>query len=341
MSNKNQGKLIYRFRTCKKAAAEYYFNMLSTENTDPDLFNNSLHVGVFFRDLDAESYPLSTPEYDRAYAELAEEIAHFNAQFFIVRHQNSYVGNGIFTHGYTLKDGSWVRTKKVRIDKLYDKGGFVSDDNMRVINHEYIDEICANKMKTYALFSGHCPQTLLVQNETEFEHFLPQITTDRKVIKPLSGEGGHGVKIGTSAELTTAQKRYPLLLQAFMDTSGGVPGTAINGIHDLRVVVLGGEIIMAFVRTPQAGRLQANVAQGGAIHFLDLGQIPDSAVAVVKRVDEQFSNYPNRLYGIDIGFTPEGAQIIELNSRIALWEQARGPEMVYFHKKLAHFLVHF
>ena len=113
-------------------------------------------------------------------------------------------------------------------------------------------------------------------------------------------------------------KQFPYLVQELIDTENGITGLA-EGRHDFRLVTVGGEIVAAFMRVPADGKYIANVAQGGDIHEIPLGQIPESAVDMFTEVDKEFARFPKRLYSLDLGLDRSGNwKIIELNAQPGL-----------------------
>ncbi|MBI3774719.1 MAG: ATP-grasp domain-containing protein [Gammaproteobacteria bacterium] len=77
-------------------------------------------------------------------------------------------------------------------------------------------------------------------------------------------------------------------------------------IHrDLRVVVIGGQVVTAYWRVAQDGRFHNNVAQGGAVSFED---VPDGALRLVERVAKE------------LGVDHAGFDIAEVDGHFYLFE---------------------
>ena len=295
-------------------------------------------IVVFFKQPGAKDYPFNKQEYWNAYQELEKEIQLLGAEFYVVRSQGTYLGNGRFAQSWKFEDGDLVESGEVIADIIYDKGEFVSDDTVDVLNSHFINDICTNKWRTYELFPSFCPKTVLVHSEEEFLEELPNLNGDKKVIKPLDDEEGNGVFIGDDDYIKKSPREFPLLVQEFLDSSDGIPGI-VEGIHDLRVAIMSGEILFSFVRTPPEGELLANVARGGNLFVLKPEEIPQEAMDLVYAIDKSFKEYKNRFYGVDIAFTPDGPKIIELNSRLGLQENERHEVFVSMKKALAKLLV--
>jgi len=293
-------------------------------------------IAVFFKDLEAMGPPFDKPEYWETYQELDAEIKKSGGQFFIVRHNSTYLGNGEFSKSWQFKNGELVETGSVKIDYIYDKGKFKHDDKVKVLNNRYVNEVCTDKYKTYQLFKDFCPHTFLVNSEREFDEALVNLEGDKKVIKPVDEGAGKGVFIGNNQYLKECEYSFPLLVQEFLDTSDGIPGI-YKGIHDLRVVFLNGEIIYSYYRTPPEGELLANVAQGGSLAFIPNKEIPKSVLEITELIKQNFKN--DYCFSVDVGFVKGIPKIIELNSMVGLLSPKRGAGLGKFIKKLTQVLM--
>jgi hypothetical protein len=119
-------------------------------------------IAVFFSSSNPLGYPLNKKDYLTAYRELSEEVTALGAEFYVVRGQDSYLGEGSFSNSWQF-DGEHVRESgAVVIDALYDKGSFVPDDSLPTLNSRAVNEICTDKWKTYQAFPEFCPRTILV-----------------------------------------------------------------------------------------------------------------------------------------------------------------------------------
>jgi len=279
-------------------------------------------IAVFFKQPGAKDYPLNSQEYWNSYLQLNEEILKNGGEFFIVRDNKTYLGNGKFSQSWQFKDGDLIETGEITVDKVYDKGEFETDNKVDVLNNEFINEVCTDKWKTYNLFKDLCPQTFLAHNEDEFLQALDQLSGDRKVIKPLDEEEGNGVFIGNDDYLKGCEYSFPLLIQEFLDTGDGVPGIH-KGIHDFRVAIMNGKILYSFLRTPPEGELLANVSRGGSMKIFTEKEIPEAILQVIPRIENVFKPHGDYFFGIDFGFVNGVPKIIELNSRLGLQENSR------------------
>ena len=126
----------------------------------------------------------------------------------------------------------------------------------------------------------------------------------------------------------------PYLLQEFIDTSAGIPNIA-TGTDDLRVIIIGGEVIMASIRTPAPGKLLANVAQGGTIKEISL-HCPAQFCAQRCHRHTRKNRSPLRLSLLFnyFGISHNRAYVFELNDRIGFPNDSM-PSAHFFAEKLA------
>ena len=304
-------------------------------------------IAVFFDQPNFDDYPFDEAEYYDSYHELARLIATQGGEFFIARSDASYLGALKFSGGWKWDGDRFAPVGEFAVDVIYDKSNsaltppFRFEVDNRILNPNPIVEICNDKFKTHILFEEFSPRMTIALDETQVANAVRETRGKRMVLKPLNAEGGAGVVIGDAEKLRSAKKNFPVLISEFIDTSEGIPQVVgIDSHHDFRMIVIDGEIIQSFARTPPKGSLTANVAQGGATHEIALAQIPPAARALAKKIDAKFASYP-RAYSIDLGFEDRTPKLIELNSQPALFSQKRGASFVDFQKKLANALLNF
>ncbi|NEO74592.1 ATP-grasp domain-containing protein [Moorena sp. SIO3H5] len=295
-------------------------------------------VAVFFDEAGTFAYPFTKKKYIRHIAQLGEAIEACGANFRVVRHQSSYLGSGEFSQSWELRDGQVIETGPVKADVIFDKGLFSSDGTIPVLNCQEINEICTNKYKTFQLFSDYSPQSYLVNTQEEFFEALDKIPGQYKVVKPLDGLEGRNVHIGDNDFLKKQDCPYPLLVQEFIDSRSGIPGI-VNGVHDFRVALLNGEIVHAIVRTPPSGELVASVTQGGEMFVVEIELIPSTVFELVEHIEKHMVQYGNRFYGIDLAIVDGQPKIIELNSRVSIWDNQQHEVFASTKRKLAEVLV--
>lgn len=298
-------------------------------------------IAVFFDAPAFEDYPFSLEEYRLAYHDLASAVERRGGTLWIVRGQETYRGEQCFEGGWQYSHGTFARGEgNHRYGRIYNKGHFRGDPGIAVINDPRLEELCTNKWETYRLFRKHCPQTELVRSREELPAAAQRLAhCSRIVAKPRDGEEGRGIVIGPLEEVCHLATHFPCVLQEFLNTSAGIPAL-LEGIHDFRMVVVRGEIMLAFCRTPPPGGLLANVAQGGSIVPVRHLAIPWEAQRLAEDVDAILQEFSQRVYSIDVARVRSGEwKIIELNAKPALFGRNRGEDFARFQEALADLLV--
>lgn len=292
-------------------------------------------VGTFLR-TSPQHYPsFEKADYRQAYFELSEVIKEHGGQLFLAADQSSYLGNGRFAKGWLItKLGEYQEIQSPVASVIFNKGNFVSDGKVPVLNHRELSEICTDKFLMYELFSEFCPKTFLAKTQAEFLTALEQITTPLAVVKPLEGYEGNDVFIEPAAQLAEKKLVFPVIVQEFIDTSAGIPGI-IDGHHDLRVTLLNDEVAFSWVRTPPPGKLTANVAQGGIFKMVPLEKIPPAVLDIVRKIDAHMARFGTRFYCIDFGISPDGPRLIEMNAQVGIFPDKDAQEFIDLKHKLA------
>jgi len=246
--------------------------------------------------------------------------------------QKTYQSKNIFKGGWLFKDGRFILSHELlKLDFVYDRTNnldFPPKDagNMLVINNRNFKEVCVNKFKTYQEIGKYMPETFWVGEKNHLKSVLPKIKTAWVVLKPYNGMEGIGIFVGPKHKAMDLQfcEKYPLYIaQEFIDTAGGIPGI-VKGKHDLRVVVVNGEVVWCHFRTPPRNEFTANVARGGSITEVDYDkQVPKSIKEIVEQIIPYFyQKYDNPIYCLDFGMGKDGPKIFEINDNMGfpLWE---------------------
>ncbi len=295
-------------------------------------------IAVFFEYPGALDYPFDSARYLNTHRELAAEIEALGCEYRIVRHLDTYEGKGRFTKSWRFQDGCVVENGPLQADVVFDKGCFTPDDFDPVFNCRAVNRICTDKWETYGFFEAQSPYSILVESKTDLAAALARIQTDLKVIKPVSGLQGEGVRIEASEDLMANGIDMPVIVQEFLDSSGGIPGI-VDGVHDFRVTLLNGEVICALVRKPPPGQLVAAIARGATMSVVERPSIPKTMLDMAMFIDRRFERFGQRLYSVDMAMTPDGPRLIELNSRVALRENKTHPDFRRLKELLAGVLV--
>ena len=227
----------------------------------------------------------------------------------------------VLEKAYVYEDG-WKEVEDVELDVVFDKYKF--DDETRkfkqelqmevpVINRYELEEICKDKLLTYKKFPDFVPETKKA-TRINVEKILKKY--EKAVSKPRYDFGGHGVEVvERPAQVEPARDK---ILQAFVDSTEGYDPLRIEGVHDLRVIVVSGKPLTAYFRMANGGYI-SNVSRGGSTKYIDIDQVPDSAMEIVETVIDEFSEYDPTIYSVDMVFDSEGKpHILEFNSKPAL-----------------------
>lgn len=298
----------------------------------------STKIAVFFTNPEPWGYPFTKEEYWTSYQELSTEVWSQGAEFYITRGQDTYTGNGNFIKSWRIVNGSLEESGPLSVDVIYDKGSFITDKTIPILNSEEINDICTDKWKTYQMFTHLFPSTVKVTDQNQLIPSCNLMKTEMIVIKPVDGEEGKDVFIGKKHEMAEIRVTKPVLVQEFLDSSAGILGIT-EGIHDFRIALLNGEIVYSFLRTPPPNSLMANISLGGSVKIFQPHEIPTEFKDVAYEVDSKLSQFGRRLYGVDMALTPQGIKIIELNSRLGLQKNERHEVFASYKKKLAKMLI--
>jgi len=215
-------------------------------------------------------------------------------------------------------DGEWRKVENMELDGVFDKFHFDEDTKkikedidveVGIINDPELEQLCKDKLMTYERFSERIPATRKFSEENTLE-MLGEY--GKVVLKPRFAFGGKGIHILEQGdEVPEIESRY--IVQRFVDSSGGIE-EIVDGTHDLRAIIVNGDLKASYVRYSEDGEI-SNVAQGGSQHSIDLEKFPDSALELVEEVYQEISFDPI-FFSVDIFFDSDGRPwIVELNSK--------------------------
>lgn len=172
----------------------------------------------------------------------------------------------------------------------------------RLINNIGLSRLGWDKVYTYDYFSEIVPRTFAINNYNDLQSVIHNIGGEKLVIKPRYGIMGKDVQFVDKKNLKDFQdkKLKHFVVQEFIDTSKGIKELGIEGVHDLRVIIVGGEVIHSYVRAATPSCLTANCAKGAKKIFLD--KIPLVIEDLVKDIDSKLEKYPFRIYSVDFAF---------------------------------------
>ena len=280
-------------------------------------------IGVFFDDPRYDDYPFDHADYVQAYHEVAKGVEDRGARFHIVRDAATFRGGNRFEGHWEFDGAAFVRREEgVALDLVYDKGYknvFKGDASTRFLNDPSLDRVCVDKRETAKMFPRFSPKTAEARDRAELEAMMRDWPSATAVAKPVDGAEAKGVVIGSPAEVLAAEHAFPLLVQEYVDTSGGIPGI-IDGVGDLRTILVDGEIALTYSRKAKEGSLISNVSKGGKEIEVLPGNRPPEAMDIVMAVDAAFAPMSkHRVFCVDLARDVSGRwYIIELNSKPGL-----------------------
>lgn len=231
------------------------------------------------------------------------------------------------------KDAEIVFSKCVYLDKDVVTGLRLEGLGVRLYNNIGSIELCDDKRRTYELLKKDLPlprtvsYPLLFSEDTEFEEEFIEKTADTLsfplVSKLAYGSLGEQVRlIQTTEELKdccTMWRGHPILFQEYVSSSHG---------KDLRVYVVGGEVIAAMERSNPSD-FRSNIASGGSGKQVNPSPaFRDVAIQACHLLGLDFA-------GVDLLYGPAGEPLIcEVNSN-ALFNELNTVCNVQIEKNIA------
>lgn len=276
---------------------------------------------TYFDDPGADDYPFDDVRYKNSYAELGAAVVRAGGDFYVVRSPDTYKGRMTFASGWKYVNGEFRDVASpIKGQLIYNKGRQLRTGSRdKVLNPAGLDAACGmDKHRTFEVFPEHFPATVEVDPSDDLATAVNAMKTDAVVIKPVEGFGGHGVFIGSKEEALRKHYDKAVVVQEFVDTSGGIPGIT-SGHHDLRLLIMDGKIFMTFLRTPPKGKLISNVALGGQMSIVPQERWPREMEDIVADIDGKLTVFEHRMYTIDCGKDVSGEwYVFELNDQPGL-----------------------
>lgn len=258
------------------------------------------------------------------YYSLFQKGTSMGIKMYLASGEKNYLGNMRFKNPFFYNGDSFVPcTSNIYADSVFDRSSGLSfpspDISYKTLNGIEFKRVCESKNLMYELLGNYMPKSVPVKGKGDLLKKLSLFDSCFLVVlKPSNGLGGENIIIDHPDVIKKAviKEESEYTLQEFVDTSLGISGIT-NNRHDLRVVIVGGNMIFSTLRTPRKGSYLANVSQGGLIREIPLEIIPSTILEVVKKIqaiiDQRF-NYP--IYSIDFGIVDKKPYVFELNDRI-------------------------
>jgi len=235
----------------------------------------------------------------------------------LVQAQYNWYSDGVLSRGWVYDGGSWSKVEDVELDGVFDKFHFDEEtkafkqeisESVGILNDPGLEELCKDKLLTYERFPEMMPETRSFSEENARE-MLEEY--GKIVLKPCYAFGGKGIHIvDKEGDIPDIEGEY--IVQRFVDSSGGIEGI-VEGTHDLRGIVVNGDLKAGYVRYSD-GEI-SNVSQGGSQHAVSPEEFPEKALDMIKTVNNELGYRPC-LFSVDLFFDEEGEPwIVELNSK--------------------------
>lgn len=148
------------------------------------------------------------------------------------------------------------------------------------------------------------PPTLMTSDPEAILGFIDHVGGEG-VVKPIDGFGGTGIfratlddpNLGSILQTVTQHGTSWTIVQRYMpEIEQG----------DMRILLMDGESIGAFMRVPRPGEFRGNMMQGGAVHTVELGV---RERAIIDAVRPDLERLGLRLVGLDV----IGGRLTEIN----------------------------
>jgi RimK family alpha-L-glutamate ligase len=164
---------------------------------------------------------------------------------------------------------------------------------IRVFNNSFVAEICNDKAKTYQYLAK---TGIMMVDSSFFRHAqIPEVLSEVQTPTVIKAVDGHG---GSQVFLVEADKGTTII--DGLGSSDGVVQPLTGSKHqDLRVYVIGKEIIAAVLRTAKGG-FKSNYSLGGEVCLYQLSEEEKKLVNII------ISQFEFGLVGIDFIIGDEG-----------------------------------
>lgn len=302
-------------------------------------------IAVYFSDPEPMGYPFHKEYYVEAYTWLSDELARRGYAMRIVRN-DSYQGDGVFSRSWKFVDGVVVEAESpLNVDLIFNRDDANTIPHITdcpIINHPDFDQLCLDKYETAQTFPAISPKTVLVHTYQEYLDAVsewPDGEDDLIVLKKNFETEGRSIYIGARRGVT--QEKFEtwenVLVQQFLDGSGGIPGIT-DGLHDLRVTTVNGAPTNCFIRVPKEGSYLANVAAGATGFSIELDQVPEEVMQEVRVIIDRVAHYAPTIFSADFLLSDHGWKLVELNSRPALQHRDWSADYMTFNMAVADML---
>lgn len=204
---------------------------------------------------------------------------------------NLYVNNvGNATIGNTLSVAPEGVIRDLTMPALDEMPIYETDATF--VNEPGLNQLLKRKHQTLALMPELHPLTAVMNDATESDEVIDTMRADRLIVKPVTGQRSAGVVTGTKAEiakyLTQNTFDSPLMVQEFIDTSSGIEELGIEGVHNIRVLSVGGLAVFGVSREEAGVEFLKDDYYG---RFFSPHALPDGMQRIISEVNQSLSQY--------------------------------------------------
>lgn len=277
-----------------------------------------IKIGVVYKSIKVSGRPFAKRRIDKVYRIFSSIANDVGADVFF-GHSKDLTRQGFRRSCHY--EGGWSIKRNIDLDFIINKGSNYEwmnkiDPSIKVLNDRYLARIADDKLLCAKIFKKYSPKTFSIERRSDLEEALKKIKTEKVVLKPRFGYEGIGIYIRNRGSVNAPMKNY--IIQEFIDTSSGIKGL-VSGIHDLRLVILNGEVVDQYTREPKRG-LISNTSRGGIEKYFKREEIPKSVIRVAMYVDRRFCKIFPRFYSIDFLVDKCGKPwVCELNASPGLY----------------------
>lgn len=283
-------------------------------------------IVMYFRKRPLSRDPFETFGTKRSvYYQFFKQGVDFGFDMFVASGEENYEHPLRFKNTFIYESDHFVsHPEKINADAIFDRSGGVSfppeEIGNKVLNCIEFKRLCNDKNAMKEFLGNSMPKSNCIRTQEDLLFHLDDYKEiPRVVLKPARGMQGKDIIIDSPQNIARTELKVTTeyTLQEFVDTSSGIPGIT-STYHDLRVVIVNGEIVLSHVRTPKHGSLLANVAQGGSIREVLTKDLPDFIRDATRKIQSLIDEkYDFPLYSIDFGIQNKTTPFVfELNDQI-------------------------
>jgi len=273
------------------------------------------------------------------------------------------IGPGLFQNFWTY-DKEWVRNEgKIFSQVLFDKFTpatveqenqlqlLTSSESIYMFNNRKITALFQNKLDTFNYFTDFAIPTVEIADPSPEEMMVAKTTLDKLldkhrhgadfnewyIIKDITGAGGFNIhkvafdkpgfkEILENHALGEKNKEgLSYILQPFINCDNGFSFEEHNWPIDIRVILLGTNIMQTYIRIAEEGKFECNIHQGGKLFYISQENMPPEVLEMSKKIVKILDtkiDLKHSLYALDFMQSNDGnVYFIEWNDTPGIiWE---------------------